>query len=210
MKTKIEIKSILGNVLFTYEAENATIKDAIQNAVLRKTDLRYAEFSGAYLRGAYFRYAYLRGAYFRGADLRYANLRGVYLRGADFRGADLSGADLRGADLRYAYFSGADLRGADLSGADLSGADFSGAYLRGADLSGAKNIENANMPLFCKWNYSILGDKIEIGCEKRTIKEWDIFFASDEVLSTKIGTEEFKQIEAIYLACKAYLTHLTP
>lgn len=124
MKTKIEIKSILGNVIFTYEAENATIKDAIQNAILQKTKL-------------------------------------------------------------------------------------SGADLRGDDLSGAKNIETAYIPLFCKWNYSILGDKIQIGCKKRTIEEWDSFFASDEVLSTKRGTEKFKQIEAIYLACKAYLTHLT-
>ena len=64
------------------------------------------------------------------------------------------------------------------------------------------------MPLFCKWDYSILLDKIQIGCEKRTIDEWDKFFASKEVLSTKRNTEEFKQIEAIYNACKAYLKTL--
>ena len=50
--------------------------------------------------------------------------------------------------------------------------------------------------------------KIQIGCEKRTIEEWDKFFESKEVLSTQRNTEYFKQIEAIYLACKAYLTHL--
>ena len=65
------------------------------------------------------------------------------------------------------------------------------------------------MPLFCKWTFSILGDKIQIGCEKRTIKEWDLFFASKEVLSTPRGTDDFKQIEAVYLACKAYLTKLS-
>ena len=158
MKTKIEIKSILGEVLFTYEAENATIKDAVENAVLQKFNLI-------------------------DADLRGAELRGANLIDADLIDADLIDADLRGAELR-------------------------GANLRGANLRGAKNTENAYMPLFCKWSYSILGDKIQIGCETRTIEEWDEFFASTEELLTKRGTEEFKQIEAIYLACKAYLTHL--
>ena len=65
------------------------------------------------------------------------------------------------------------------------------------------------MPLFCKWHYSILGDKIQIGCEKRTIDEWDKFFASKKVLSTERGTKNFKQIEAIYNACKAYLKTLS-
>ena len=173
MKTKIEIKSILGEVLFTYEAENATIKDAVENAVLQKFNLIDADL--------------------RGADLRGAGLRGAYLFDAYLIDADLIDADLIDADLR-----GAELRGANLRGANL----------RGANLRGAKNTENAYMPLFCKWSYSILGDKIQIGCETRTIEEWDEFFASTEELLTKRGTEEFKQIEAIYLACKAYLTHL--
>jgi len=65
------------------------------------------------------------------------------------------------------------------------------------------------LPLFCKWSFSVLGEKIQIGCEKRTIKEWDLFFESEETLSTQRGTDDFKQIEAIYLACKAYLTKLS-
>ena len=223
MKTKIEIKSILGEVLFTYEAENATIKDAVENAVLQKfnlidADLRGADLRGAGLRGAYLFDAYLIDADLRGADLRGAGLRGAELRGANLRGAELRGANLRGAnlidadlidaDLIDADLRGANLRGAELRGAELRGANLRGANLRGANLRGAKNTENAYMPLFCKWSYSILGDKIQIGCETRTIEEWDEFFASTEELLTKRGTEEFKQIEAIYLACKAYLTHL--
>jgi hypothetical protein len=50
----------------------------------------------------------------RGADLRFANLSHAYLKGADLRGADLSGASLRFATLSYADLSGADLSGADL------------------------------------------------------------------------------------------------
>ena len=104
MKTKIEIKSIFGNILFELEKENNTVKDTLIEAVK----------SGAYLRGAY-----LRGADLSGADLSGADLSGADLRGADLRGAYLRGADLSGAYLRGAYLRGADLRGADLSGADL-------------------------------------------------------------------------------------------
>ena len=110
MKTKIEIKSTLGSVLFELEKENNSIKKTLEEAVNRGADLR--------------------GADLRGAVLQEANLRCADLRGADLRCADLQGADLRGADLR----------GADLQGADLGGANLLGANLLGADLQGAKNV----------------------------------------------------------------------
>ena len=72
MKTKIEIKSILGSVLFELEKENNSIKKTLEEAVNRGANLRFA--------------------YLRGADLRCADLLG-----ADLLGADLQGADLRGA-----------------------------------------------------------------------------------------------------------------
>jgi len=83
MKTKIEIKTVYGSLLFEFEKENNTVKDTVIEAV--KT----------------------------GADLRGADLAGAYLRGADLTGADLTGADLRGADLRGADLAGAYLTGAD-------------------------------------------------------------------------------------------------
>ena len=125
MKTKIEIKSVFGKLLFEYEKENNGLKDTVVEAVRCGAYLSGADLGGAYLSGADLRGAYLRGAYLRGADLRGAYLRGAYLSDADLGGADLSGADLRGADLRGAYLSDADLGGADLGGADLSGADLS-------------------------------------------------------------------------------------
>ena len=120
MKIKIDIKSVFGKVLFSFEKENNTIKDTLVEANLRGANLRGADLRGADLRGAYLRDADLRGAYLRGADLRGAYLRGADLRGAYLRGADLEDADLRGADLR-----GADLRGANLRGAYLRGAYYS-------------------------------------------------------------------------------------
>ena len=68
MKTKIEIKSIWGGILFEYEKENNSIKDTLIEAVN----------SGANLRGAN-----LRGANLFGANLFGANLRGANLRGAE-------------------------------------------------------------------------------------------------------------------------------
>jgi len=93
-------------------------------------------------------------------------------------------------------------------GANLRGANLEGANLRGANLRGAKNKEQAYLPMFCKWSNAIIGDKIKIGCKEKTIEEWDLFFASDETYETDRNTEDFKQIQAVYLAYKAYLTHL--
>jgi hypothetical protein len=141
---KIQIKSVLGKILFEYEKESNTIKETLHKAVKE--------------------------------------------------GADLGGAYLGGADLGGAYLGGADLRGADLGGADL----------RGADLGGA------DLPIFCKWDHSVVDDKIKIGCKIHSVSEWDEFFASDEVYETQRDTEEFRRIQAVYNACKAYLQTLNP
>ncbi len=131
---KIQIKSVLGKLLFEYEKKDNTIKYTLIEAVKSGADLRDAYLSGANLRAAYLSGADLRGAYLRDANLRGADLSGAYLRDANLSGADLSGAELSGANLSDAYLSGAELSGAYLRGAYLSDAELSGAYLRGADL----------------------------------------------------------------------------
>ena len=153
------------------------------------------------LRGAYLRDANLMGASLMGANLIGADLRDADLRDADLSGADLSGANLIGAYLRGADLSGADLRDANLRGADLSGASLMGASLMGADLSGANRI-----PMYCKWAHGITNNnKISIGCELRSVEEWEAFLKSDEVLETPRDTEEFKQITRVIRAYIAYL-----
>jgi uncharacterized protein YjbI with pentapeptide repeats len=62
--TKIEIKTILGDIIFTHEKENNTVKDTLQEAVKS------------------------------GANLYGANLYGANLRSADLGGANLYGANL--------------------------------------------------------------------------------------------------------------------
>ena len=120
MKIKIDIKSVFGNVLFSFEKENNTIKDTLEEANLRGADLRGANLKGdnladANLEGAYLKGANLEGAYLKGANLGYANLEGANLRGAYLKGANLINAYLRDANLKGANLRGADLRGADYS-----------------------------------------------------------------------------------------------
>ena len=105
MKIRIDIKSIFGNVLFSLEKENNTIKDTLAEAYLRGANLRDADLKDADLGNANLEYA----------DLRGANLRNANLKDADLRGANLEYANLRGANLRDAYLKDADLKDADYS-----------------------------------------------------------------------------------------------
>ena len=178
MKTKIQIKSILGNVLFEYECEDNTIKKTVEQAIKEK------------------------------ANLYSANLRSANLYSADLYSADLRSANLSSADLSSANLSSADLSSANLYSANLSSADLSSADLSSADLYLAKNKESAYLSQYCKWEHSILGDKIKIGCKTKSVEEWQIFFDSNEEYSTRRGTHEFKQIQAIFESYKAYLNHL--
>ena len=97
MKIKIDIKSVFGNVLFSFSKENNTIKDTLEEANLKEADLRDAD---------------LRGANLIGADLKDADLECANLIGANLKDADLEDANLKDADLRGAYLRGAYLRGA--------------------------------------------------------------------------------------------------
>ncbi|TWF38830.1 uncharacterized protein YjbI with pentapeptide repeats [Chitinophaga polysaccharea] len=149
MQIKLQIKSILGSLIFECEKEDNTIAETLKEAIKSGANLSGADLSGADLRSADLRSANLRSAYLSGANLRSANLRSANLSGANLSGADLSGADLRSADLRSANLSGADLSGADLRSANLSGANLSGANLSGADLRSAylrsANLRSANL-----------------------------------------------------------------
>jgi hypothetical protein len=198
MKTKIQIKSISGKLLFEFDCENNSIKKTVENANINVTDLKYADLKYANLENAN-----LENANLRGADLRCANLRG-----ANFRGSNLRGADLINSDIRYANFIGSNLIGANLSNSDIRYANFIGSNLIDADLSNAKNKEIAYLPIYCKWSHSIIGDKIQIGCKEKTIEEWENFFNSDDVLVTERNTYEFKQIQAVFEAYKGYLNFL--
>ena len=106
--------------------------------------------------------------------------------------------------LLNAIKEGVDLSEADLSGADLSRVNLSGANLSGADLSGA-DLSGADLPIYCKWYVTIKDNTINIGCENKSIPEWEDWFNnSTEEFSTKRDTEDFKRIKAMFYAYKTY------
>ena len=161
----IEIKNrYTGEVIFSHECENNTMKITVELAVKEN------------------------------ANLEGANLGNAYLEKANLENANLENANLENANLEKANLEKANLENANLENANLRHA----------------NLYNANkFPIYCKWTHGITnGNLIHIGCEKRTIEEWDLFFSSDEKITTERNTPEFKQIQAVYLAYKSYLTHL--
>ena len=89
-KIKIEIKSIYGKVLFSWESENNTQRETILEAIKQNADLRYADLHYADLRSADLRHANLHSANLSNADLSYANLHSADLHSADLSYADLS------------------------------------------------------------------------------------------------------------------------
>jgi hypothetical protein len=92
--------------------------------------------------------------------------------------------------------------------ANLNRANLDGANLDGANLNGASLNRAIKIPMYCKWRHGITEGEIHIGCKQATIEEWDLFFNSEDELETKRGTQEFKQIQAVFEAYKAYLNFL--
>ena len=110
----------------------------LRYAVLDRTDLRRADFTGAQLDGASLVRANVAGASFAAARLRSASLVEAYLQGANLDEAELHGALLVRAGLQGASLAGTILNGASLNSAQAQGAHFGGAQLRGAVLDGAQ------------------------------------------------------------------------
>jgi hypothetical protein len=166
-KTKIEIKSIFGNVLFTHECEDNTIAKTVEEAVRSYADLSYADLSYANLRSADLSSANLRSADLSYANLRSADLSSANLRSADLSSANLSYANLRSADLSYADLSYANLRSANLSSANLSYADLSYSktdkrYIQIGSIGSSKRLTT----------YCFEDDQITCGCFTGTLKEF--------------------------------------
>jgi len=144
---KIEIKDTRNIVIYLTEANS--IKEAVEEAITRYSDLAYADLRYANLRNANLRNANLRCANLRNADLEDANLSYADLEDANLEGAILVGAifvdaDLRYANLEYTNLEGANLRGANLRYANLTNANLSYVDLRNTNLEGA-NFTGVNL-----------------------------------------------------------------
>ena len=182
MKTKIEITSVSGQLLFEYEKEENTVKDTLMKAIES-------------------------GANLYGADLRCADLRCANLRNADLSGAVLRGANLYGADLYGANLYGADLSGANLYGADLCGAKdipFVPTYLPQGEFIGWKKLPNGiivKLKILSDSKRSrACGDKCR--CDKALVLEFQNLDCSrsdeDEYINDSYADCTYKVGEMVY------------
>ena len=194
MKTKIQIKSIWGTILYERKSADNSVKNTLEEAVKRGVNLRGADLLDANLRDAD-----LRGASLLDADLRGADLLDANLRGADLRGAILLDADLRGADLLDANLRGADLRGASLLDADLGGADLGEEWGKLSSrndvlIVGPIGSRNKNTIVF----HTDKGTFVQCGCFRGTLDK----FAA-KVKETHAGTKHERNYNALIEFVKA-------
>ena len=102
MKIKIQIKSVLGKVLFELEKENNTIKETLEQAIKEDANLINANLEDANLINANLYNANLYNANLYNANLEDANLRNANLYNANLYNANLRDANLRDANLEDA------------------------------------------------------------------------------------------------------------
>jgi len=88
----------------------------LEDAKLRYTNLRNADFSNTNLRNADLRFADLFNANLKNANLEYANLENTNLKNADLEFADLFNANLKNADLKNANLNNAIWDGIQIVG----------------------------------------------------------------------------------------------
>ena len=168
---KIDIKHrYTGEVLFSHEQENNSIKVTVELAFEKNINLRYAD-----LRSADLSSAGLSSANLSYADLSSANLSYADLSSANLSSADLSSADLRSADLRSANLSSANLSSANLSSADLSSANLSYADLSSADLLCKGDMKFIFTLQIDEWPIGFTKEILQIGCQTHPITEWREF-----------------------------------
>ena len=135
---KIEIKSIYGDLLFSYETEGNTVKKTLKKALEEDANLTRANLTDANLTGANLTGANLALANLTRADLTGADLTDADLTDTNLTRADLTDADLTDANLTLANLTGANLTLANLTGANLALADLTRADLTLADLNAIK------------------------------------------------------------------------
>lgn len=141
----VDIKTTLGQTIFSYDDEQTDLKTAISEAVARGVDFSYVNFYRKDVSGACFRGANLFSANFREATAMTCNFREVNLNNSNFDKAVASESDFYGSSLRMTSFFRTKLDRTnfgwcDFGHADLLEADFYKATLCGAAFGDARNV----------------------------------------------------------------------
>lgn len=216
---KIEIKHITGDVIFSHEEGGNTQKKTIELAIKKGIDLSGADLRYSNLLFADLRYSNLMNSDLSFADLRYSNLNRAYLMNANLKHSNLLGANLKYTNFSFADLSYANLMYTNKSYIDLTSSILNHAILYDNNLTNPKIFEitslkdehlinykltDALVSIYCKWDVFIINDKIKIGCETKTIPEWDEWFNGDKIYVTHRNTDDFKRIYANYIAVREY------
>ena len=147
----INIKTILGTTLFSYDDETTDLASAINQAVKDGVDFSYADFYRKDVSGSNFRGANLFGANFREATAMTCNFREANLNDSSFDNCVASESDFYEARLRMVRFTNAKLDRANFGYADLSKSDLLGADLYKSTLCGANLSDAINIPYIPTW-----------------------------------------------------------
>ncbi|MDD4730071.1 MAG: pentapeptide repeat-containing protein [Dysgonamonadaceae bacterium] len=156
MTTKIELKRINGDIIFSHECENNSVAKTIEafrtsgaKFDLSGANLKYADLSNTNLNGVNLSDANLIGVDLSGSNLKDANLDDTNLRWADLSDADLSNTSLRYTDLSNSKLTNTNLSNAKLVNTELEYTDLRNANLSNTDLDSIKlkytNLSNANL-----------------------------------------------------------------
>ena len=176
----------------------------LRRAVLVRTDMRKADFTGAILNdadlsGGRFDEALfycatkdlpkctsLLNAKLDNASLKGAKLHNAHLEGASLKGAKLQLADLTDARLQAANLDAAQLHLAKLNRSDLQGASLKRAQLHGADVSEA-HLEGATLASAVVWHVKHENSTMKLTDVKSLIESKES--VDDEGQATPLDTE---------------------
>lgn len=191
---------------YEFKSWSDFVSYAIRNEDVQGANLKYANISNLDL-------SYLE---LTNVDLSNSNLSNTNLSYSNLSNANLSTANLASStfyktNLTNANLSNTELRNAKLNRANLNNTNMSGAIIYKTHLNGAEfnntNVTETPLNIFSNWNiYYTLPDLITIGCEKKTIAEWDDWFKnSKEEYDNPRNSKIFQQIFAHYSAVKTYI-----
>lgn len=173
-----------------FEDKNKTLnallvdnKNKLQDTEYIKLNLSTQCFSNFNLNSAFFLNTNLENSTFVKAKLDYSRFQNCNLENAIFKEASLRGVEIINCDIYRTQFSLFSL--------------YNISYYCNKENTKLEDIELSNI-------------NIKIGCQHKTIKQWDYFFSNEclTTYETPRHTTEFKRIKAHYKAFKAYLEEM--
>ena len=84
-------------------------------------------------------------------------------------------------------------------------------YVRGnQDVRGCQSVKAIKINLYTKWQFLINRDTdiISIGCESKTISEWERFFANKETIELPADDRNYKKLASAFKVAVAMREHL--